>query len=99
MQIKIQRRSFLKTGEATSGPSSYKIKGHEGPQKSFNPHRGQVQQKKPRQGVKSSKKETMCRNPLKKKRMVEYLCGGRVAGDKDRSRSFEVRGGRRIDRE
>ncbi|KAF2616392.1 hypothetical protein F2Q68_00038969 [Brassica cretica] len=32
-----------------------------------------------------------CRNPLKKKRMVEYLCGGRVAGDKDRSR--------RIDRE
>ncbi|KAF2603645.1 hypothetical protein F2Q70_00026125 [Brassica cretica] len=23
--------------------------------------------------------------------MVEYLCGGRVAGDKDRSRSFEVR--------
>uniref|UniRef100_M4EVD6 Uncharacterized protein n=1 Tax=Brassica campestris TaxID=3711 RepID=M4EVD6_BRACM len=30
--------------------------------------------------------------------MVEYLCGGRVAGNKDRSRSFEVRGGRRIDR-
>ncbi|KAF3539486.1 hypothetical protein F2Q69_00022381 [Brassica cretica] len=29
--------------------------------------------------------------------MVEYLCGGRVAGDKDRSRSFEVRGGRRSD--
>ncbi|KAF3573682.1 hypothetical protein F2Q69_00060890 [Brassica cretica] len=29
--------------------------------------------------------------------MVEYLCGGRIAGDKDRSRSFEVRGGRRID--
>ncbi|WZZ52552.1 hypothetical protein YC2023_052659 [Brassica napus] len=31
--------------------------------------------------------------------MVEYHCGGRVAGDKDRSRSFEVRGGRRSDRE
>ena len=29
-----------------------------------------------------------CRNPLKK--MVEYLCGGRVVGDKDRSRSFKV---------
>ncbi|KAF3580989.1 hypothetical protein DY000_02029562 [Brassica cretica] len=29
--------------------------------------------------------------------MVEYHCGGRVAGDKDRSRSFEVRGGRRSD--
>ncbi|KAF2589460.1 hypothetical protein F2Q70_00039298 [Brassica cretica] len=29
--------------------------------------------------------------------MVEYLCGGRVAGDKDQSRSFEVRGGRRSD--
>ncbi|KAF2617017.1 hypothetical protein F2Q68_00039166 [Brassica cretica] len=28
--------------------------------------------------------------------MVEYLCGGRVAGDKDRSRSFEVRGGREV---
>ncbi|KAF3573479.1 hypothetical protein F2Q69_00058815 [Brassica cretica] len=28
--------------------------------------------------------------------MVEYLCGGRVAGDKDRSRSFEVRGGRKM---
>ncbi|KAF3524151.1 hypothetical protein F2Q69_00046117 [Brassica cretica] len=30
--------------------------------------------------------------------MVEYLCGGRVLGDMDRSKSFEVRGGRRIDR-
>ncbi|KAF3598404.1 hypothetical protein F2Q69_00037521 [Brassica cretica] len=29
--------------------------------------------------------------------MVEYLCGGRVSGDMDRSKSFEVRGGRRID--
>ncbi|KAF2607175.1 hypothetical protein F2Q68_00043141 [Brassica cretica] len=29
--------------------------------------------------------------------MVEYLCGGRVLGDMDRSKSFEVRGGRRID--
>ncbi|WZZ78286.1 hypothetical protein YC2023_098858 [Brassica napus] len=36
---------------------------------------------------------------LASERMVEYLCGGRVAGDKDQSRSFEVRGGRRSDRE
>ena len=42
-----------------------------------------------------------CRNPLKKKereRMVEYLCGGRVLGDKDQLRSFEVQGGRKSDR-
>ncbi|KAF3530569.1 hypothetical protein DY000_02041989 [Brassica cretica] len=31
--------------------------------------------------------------------MVEYLCGGRVLGDMERSKSFEVRGGRRIDRQ
>ncbi|WZZ34737.1 hypothetical protein YC2023_018138 [Brassica napus] len=30
--------------------------------------------------------------------MVECLCGGRVADNKDRSRSFKVRGGRRSDR-
>ncbi|WZZ67598.1 protein NRT1/ PTR FAMILY 5.11-like [Brassica napus] len=28
----------------------------------------------------------------------EYLCGGRVLGDKDRLRSFEVQGGRKSDR-
>ena len=37
-----------------------------------------------------------CKKKIKK--MVEYVCGGRVAGDKDRSRSFKVRGGRRSDR-
>ncbi|KAF2562968.1 hypothetical protein F2Q70_00018470 [Brassica cretica] len=42
------------------------------------------------------RREEHCRNPLKK-RMVEYLCGGRVAGDKHRSRNFEVRGGRKSD--
>ncbi|WZZ66402.1 hypothetical protein YC2023_077772 [Brassica napus] len=31
--------------------------------------------------------------------MVEHLCGARVLGDMDRWKSFEVRGGRRIDRE
>ena len=35
----------------------------------------------------------------KKKRMVEYLYGGRVAGDTYRLRSFEGRGGRRSDHE
>ena len=46
-----------------------------------------------------SKEERNTVETLKKKRMSEYLCGGRVACDKDRSRNFEVRGGRISDRE